>query len=156
MNVLNDMHNKYLEGFFLEASGDSMTARRLNRWQWDVEFEFSNGRTYRETMRDDEVMRRAEELLASNAYTTYVPHWSSVKWDGVKVEKFMNSLAPQMCKSNFIGFTLTANNAKTFTVLHEPNTMNWYVDGKWTDFSGVLRKTRKKLEEDVYWDYQPL
>ena len=155
-NISKDLRNTATEGFYFEAHGDSLTARRLNRWQWDVTFESKTGRTYTEKMREEEILRRLEEMDVEDKYAVYTPHFSCVKWSPEKVDKFMRGLPPQMCKPGFLGFRLTAEKADDFVVLRQPNRIDWFVDGKITDLKGVLEAVRVALAKDFYWDYSEL
>lgn len=162
MNALNnigkDLRNPKCEGIFLEADGNSITARRINNWQFDVTTETRQGRenTYYKVS-PDFIENLAGELVSMDDNHTYVPHIpTAALWTSEKIEKFIGSLCPQMCKPYFMGFTLTAEGAETFTVLRYPSGMEWYIEGQATDFSGVLRKTRAKLAEEFEWKYQEM
>lgn len=155
--IRKDLRNPKLEGFFLESDGNSLTVRRLNKYQFDATTESWKGHetTYYK-VDSTTVLSYAEELIMMDDHCVYVPHFPATRWSEARIEKFMTNLAPSMCKPDFSGFALSAENARTFTVLRHPNGMEWYVDGNATDFVGVLRKTRKKLAEEAMWEYKEI
>ena len=163
MNVINniskDLRNPKCEGIFVEdVDGNSITARRINNWQFDVTTESCNGReTSYYRVSPDMVEKMIDDIMTMCDNCTYIPHIPTAHlWSTEKIEKFINSLCPQMCKPSFMGFVLSAEGAETYTVLRHPNLIEWYVDGKSTDFSGVLRKTRAKLAEEFSWEFKEM
>ena len=163
-DVRKDLRNTKCEGFYMGCLGYEITTRRINDWQFDVTTE-----AYGRTNTDYAISANAVERIVLDWFglneeydddrlvaVTYIPHYPATKWPSAKVEKFMNSLCPKMCNPLFKGFTLSAEGAKTYVVRKHPNGMEWKVDGKITDFGGVLRMTRAKLAEEHLWEFEAI
>jgi hypothetical protein len=158
MSVINNVHadlrNPKCEGFFLESDGNEMTVRRINEWQFDITTESWRGHTNTDYKVDAAyVESMVAKWLIIDDHCCYVPHYPATRWPQDKVERFMTSLCPKMCNPFFRGFTLSADDADTYTVQKHPNGMEWEVDGNVTDFGGVLKKTRAKLAEPHMWEF---
>lgn len=152
-----DLRNPKCEGFFLESDGNEMTVRRINRWQFDVTTESWRGNTNNYPKVDDRfVVGLVEDWLMIDDHCAYVPHYPATKWSDCQVDKFMTSLCPKMCDPFFKGFMLRADDAPSYVVQKHWNGMEWKVDGKATDFGGVLRMTREKLAEEHMWEFVAL
>ena len=152
--IFNDIDNPKLEGFFLESNGNEMTARRINRWQFDVTTESWRGVINTEySVSCDRLKGIVEMWLTDDDRGCYYPHFPATKWTEGDIERFMNKLCPTMCDPFFRGFTLTADDAEPYKVEKHSNRIEWIVDGRVTDFSGVLRATRKKLNEEHMWKF---
>lgn len=155
--IRKDLRNPECEGFFLESDGNSITARRINRWQFDVTTESWRGTENTYYKVDSAwIENLADELLMMDDHCCYVPHYPAKKWHKSDVDRFMTKLAPQMCDPFFRGFTLSAEDAETFVVQKHYNGMEWRVNGKTTDFGGVLRETREKLAENHMWVFEAI
>ena len=155
--ISNDLHNPKCEGFFLEVDGNEMTVRRINGKQFEITTESWRGNvnTYYQ-VNAAYVEQMVEEWLMVDDHCTYTPHYPISKWSESEVERFMTKLCPKMCDPLFKGFTLSAEDAETYIVQKHPNGMDWKVDGKVTDFCGVLCKTKAKLAENHMWKFEAL
>lgn len=155
--IYSDLRNPKLEGFFLEVDGNEMTARRVNPWQFDVTTESWRGNVntyYQVSVAYVENM--VDKWLTVDDHCTYIPHYPIAQWPKQEVEQFMTKLCPQMCDPFFKGFTLSADDADIYIVQKQSNGVDWKVNGKTTDFCGVLSKTREKLAEEHMWKFKAI
>ena len=144
-------------GFWVECDGNSVTAKRLNKWQWEVEVERWNGVSNVYTMEVEHVLECINIVIGDDEYAVYNLFEPATKWSSAEVERFMAGLCPTMCKPYYKGFTLSAEGVETFTVEKFPfDFVMWRINGKASDFSGVLRATREKLAENVMWKHSEI
>ena len=155
-NIKRDLANERCEGFNLDANGNSLTVRRLNKWQFNVVSENNRGtENFYPKMEASEIIRWAADMVDDDCDYEYVAHIpTAALWDEEKISKFMAGLCAQMCKTSFSGFCLFADDGvDTYVVVRDPNLMDWYADGKATNFAGIVKRTKKKLSEPHAWKY---
>jgi hypothetical protein len=153
--IRNDLSNPNCEGFFLESDGNEMTVRRINNWQFDVTTESWRGTVNTDyKLQSHQILDLVYGWLLIDDHCNYIPHYPKTKWTDSQVERFMSGLCPMMCNPFFNGFTLSADGTQTYTVRRYG--IEWDVDGKRTDFCGVLHMTRAKLAEGHMWEFAEL
>jgi hypothetical protein len=155
IKIRNDLSNPSCEGFFMEADGNSLTVRRINRWQFEVTTESWKGYTNTYYKVDAaKVESWAEDMIAMDNHCCYIPHYPTTKWPSDRIDKFMKSLPFKLCDPYFNGFTLSADGVKTYTVQRHVNKFEWNVNGKIIDLGSVLDLTRAKLHENYMWEFE--
>lgn len=157
VNISHHVNDPKLEGFYMESFGNCITARRINRWQFDVITESHRGtENLYPAQSVDAVLNRVADMLEMDELAEYIAHFAATKWSETQIDKFMNTLCCKLCHPGFYGFQLTADKKVGLNVHRHTNRMEWMCDGKVTDFSGVVRKTREVLNTDFMWEFAEL
>ena len=158
MNIIEtikrDLKNNKLEGFFFESDGNSICARRINPYQFDVTTESWRGieNSYYKVS-PEKVLDWVEELYEIDDHCTYIPHFPATHWSQPQIDKFINQTCIRLCDPYCKGFALTEDGENDFVVRRHCNRIEWVVDGKPADFSDVIRKTKAALAKEAMWKY---
>lgn len=158
MNIIEtikrDLHNNKLEGFFFESDGNSICARRINPYQFDVTRESWRGtETSYYKVSPDKVLSWIEEMMEIDDHGVYIPHFPLTRWPQQRIDDFMNKTCIRLCDPMFNGFALTAEGVTDFVVRRHPNRIEWMVNDRTADFTDVIKKVRCALAADIMWEY---
>ena len=145
--INKDLNNQNCKGLCIEVEETSLTAKRLNRWEWEVISETKMGNTNQYKLRTRQLEEWACEL-AEYDKCEYFPHFSDMEIvpDKSDIERRIRALMPKMC-SPFIHAVYFSKNGKTHAAFKSEDASVWFIDGKKSNFSGVVKFAREKLNE---------
>jgi hypothetical protein len=107
--------------------------------------------------RAEDVVSHIENQVMIDPYCYYSLERKPIQWSEGEIKKFMEKLALTMCHYDFMGFTLSAENATTHIVTHNPyDFCEWKLNGKPSSYSEILNATIEVLHQPVYWIYTEL
>ncbi len=141
-------------GFSVGFNGNTLTANRINEWQWDVTSETATGITnLYPALSAHQVCELVEDKIGDND-CPFNPFYSFGA-ENEALNRFMTGLSFQMCKPYLYGIELSAKDIHPF-VMHRVSPESWEIDGKIFSFTEARKVIRERMASTSEWKYTAL